>query len=99
MLNTATKVITTLGRNKIIPSHAIQKVRQLGLCNITSWADKVIYVYPSIKKNQYEPEGRLTLIRVQISRKITNIGMEIKKLYFDDTIYASIFGMNQLQQE
>ena len=79
MLNTATKVITTLVGNKIIPSHEIQKARQLGLCNIAALADKVAYLYAPIKKNQYEPEERLILSRVQISRKIINIGMEIIK--------------------
>ena len=63
--------------NEIIPPHDIQKSRQLGLWNITSLTDKVNYLYTFIKKNLYEPEGRLFLNPAQISRKITNIGMDI----------------------
>ena len=51
-----------------MPSNEIQKSRQIGLCNIDSLTNEVDYSYVPIKKNQYEPEGRLILSRTQIGK-------------------------------
>lgn len=59
------------------------KTRQPGLFNIASLADDMNYWYGSVKKNQHGTEEKWFTC-VQISQKITNIGIKIKIIFFQE---------------
>ena len=50
MLNTSTKVITTLIENQSISTHEIQKARHHGLNKIAELAEKINYLYEPVNK-------------------------------------------------
>ena len=57
ILNTATKVITTLIGNEIIPMKDIQNARYHGLNKIATLAEKMNYLYEPAKKNSLALEA------------------------------------------
>ena len=93
-LNLVQKTILTINQNSEIPQRDINQARQLGFHKLAAAGERLNILHCPVNKNQFGEKAPVPINRTQVSRKITTIGNDVvtlKKKFYQDVIYVSIF--------
>ena len=93
-MNLVQKTIRTINQNSEIPQRDINRARQLGFHKLAAAGERLNILHCPVNKNQFGEKAPVPINRTQVSRKITTIGNDVvtlKKKFYQDVIYVSIF--------